>query len=251
MQEFILVLTIFFVSLISTILSSMAGGGSSIISVPIWLSLGFSFPLSTAIQQVNSTFWVLPAARNYLRGAKIDWKFMIGFALIGLIGVIFGVLFILSLPQRTLEIIVGSIIILLVIYTFFKKEFGTVRTTVAHSVRRMLAYPFALVMGFYESIFGSGNGIFFSAVAIYTRGFVLKEALGYYYAIAFPWVLLSAVLLISKGYYNIPFMIAGVIGSVIGGYVGSRYAAYKGNKFIKIIFCVIGLVLGLKLLLGL
>lgn len=243
-------LEIFFTALFATFISSMSGGGASIIAIPIFLSMGISFPLATTIQQISSTFWVLPAARNYLKDKRIDWIFLSLFSLIGLIGVIIGIIFLLSISQRNLEIIIGTIIVLLVIYIFFRKDFGLVKIKIGSYWRRILAYPFALIMGFYESIFGSGNGLFFSVVSIYTRGFVLKESLGYYYAIAFPWVLLSAILLISKGYYNVSFMIAGVIGAVIGGYFGSKYASYKGNKFIKTIFCIIGLVLGLKLILG-
>ena len=247
----LILVLVFIVALIATLLSSMSGGGAAIIAVPVWLSLGFPFALSNAIQQVSSAFWVLPAARNYLHGTKINWRFLILFSALGLIGVFFGITFILAMSQRILEIIIGMIIIILVVFTFFKKDFGTVKKKITSSLQENLAYPFALLMGFYESIFGSGNGIFFSAATIYTRGFVLTEALGYYYAVAFAWTVVASVLLISKGYYDVPIMISAAVGSVVGGYIGSKFAVRKGNRFIKLIFCVIGFILGMKLLLGL
>jgi uncharacterized membrane protein YfcA len=42
-----------------------------------------------------------------------------------------------------------------------------------------------------------------------------------------------------------------VLGSLVGGWVGSKYGRYKGNRFIKIMFAIIGTILGIKLLFGL
>ena len=106
-------------------------------------------------------------------------------------------------------------------------------------------------MGFYEGFFGSGNGIFFTLVTAYTKGFDFIDALGYYYAVAFPWVVVGALVLMSKGYFDLSLMIPAVLGSLLGGFIGSKYARLKGNKFIKIAFTTVGIILGLKLLLNL
>ena len=64
----------------------------------------------------------------------------------------------------------------------------------------------------------------------------------------FFWTLFAAILLIQKGYFNIAVLLPVLAGSLIGGYVGSRYAKYKGNKFIKLMFVIVGTLLALKLL---
>jgi uncharacterized membrane protein YfcA len=76
------------------------------------------------------------------------------------------------------------------------------------------------------------------------------DALGFYYIVSFSWCLFSALLLIAKGYFSWAVILPTVLGSVIGGYIGSRYAKYKGNKFIKLMFVIIGTLLGVKLLVG-
>lgn len=106
------------------------------------------------------------------------------------------------------------------------------------------------MLGFYENAFGAGNALAFSLVTFYTKGFDFIDALGHYYAIAFTWCLFGTILFIKAGFYDLQIMPIAVIGSVMGGYIGSRYAKYKGNKFIKIAFVIIGGILGLKLLLG-
>ena len=89
-----------------------------------------------------------------------------------------------------------------------------------------------------------------AVVTFYTKGFDFIDALGYYFSVAFFWVVFAAVLLINKGYFDLNFMVPAVIGSTVGGYVGSKYAKYKGNKFIKLVFMIIGGILGFKLILG-
>lgn len=246
MQDILIFVTTFGAAL----LSSMSGGGTGIIIFPVFLSMGMSYPLVSAISQVNSAFWVLPASRNYLKGRVVDWRFIISFSLVGLIGCYFGVLLITSINQQILSRCVGAVILLLVLYTYLQKGLGLNETKIYSKKRQLLAYPSALVLGFYETIFGSGNGIICTMVTFYTKGFDFISGLGHYYAISFVWALFSAVLLIRKGYFDFRIMTIAAVGAVLGAYIGSRYAKNKGNKFIKMLFVIIGGILGLKLLLG-
>lgn len=181
----------------------------------------------------------------------MDWFFLVLFSLVGLVGVYLGILVVLNTNQRIMELVIGILIIALVIYTYFKKDIGLSEHKIYSKIRQSIAYIFALILGFYESIFGSGNGIMFSMVAFYTKGFDFVDALGYYFSVAFPWVVFAGILLISKGYFSLSIMIPALVGSIIGRYFGSKFARYKGNRFIKIMFIIIGGILGLKLVFGL
>lgn len=240
---------IFIAAIIATAVSAVSGGGSSIIAVPIFLSMGIPLPMAVAIQSISGTFWVLPSAHNYLKGRKVDWKFLLFFSGIGTAGSYFGALAIISFNQRLLTIIIGLLIIFLVGFMNYQKTLG-LKEQVRSKKRGVVAYLFSFPMGFYEGFFGSGNGIFFTLVTAYTKGFDFIDALGYYYAVAFPWVLVGALVLILKGYFDLSLMVPAVLGSLIGGYLGSKYARLKGNKFIKIAFTIVGVLLGLKLVLN-
>ena len=244
-------IAIFLIAFIAALLSSMSGGGAGIILFPALLLMGLSYPLVAAISAVNSAAWVLPAARNYLKGRIIHWPLIAIFSIIGLVGCYFGVLFITDVNQRILEVCVGIIILFLVAYTYFRKDLGLTEKNIYSRTRQLVAYPFGLVLGFYETVFGSGNGIMFTLLTFYANGFDFIDGLAHYYIISFAWALFAALLLIQRGYYNVPIMIFAAVGSVLGAYLGSRYAKNKGNKFIKILFVVIGGVLGIKMLLGL
>ncbi len=240
---------IFLASLIATSVSAMSGGGSSIIAVPVFLSMGIALPMAVAIQSVSGAFWVLPSAYNYLKGRKIDWKFLLLFAGIGTIGSYFGALTIISFNQKILTSIIGVLILFLIGFMNYRKNLG-LKEQVSSKKKSSLSYLFSLPMGFYEGFFGSGNGIFFTLVTSYTKGFDFIDALGYYYAVAFPWVVVGALVLMFRGYFDLSLMIPAILGSLIGGHFGSKYARVKGNKFIKIAFTIVGIILGLKLLLN-
>lgn len=229
----------------------MSGGGSSIIALPIFLSMGISFPAATVMQKVSACFWVLPSARNYLKGRKVDWVFLTVFALFGLLGAYWGVLTVISLNKRLLNIVVGILILALVVFIYFKKEAGHKKEFQKSKRKEIVAYLLAIPMGFYESLLGSGNGVAFAALSFWAKGFDFVDALGYYFAVAFPWVLLAAVVLVQKGFFEWNLVVPAVLGSLIGGYGGSKFARYKGNAFIKLTFVVVGGILGLKLVLGL
>jgi len=242
---------VFFGALLATALSTMSGGGTEIIMYPVFISLGIPVPLIISTAFTTNIFWGIPAAYNYLKGRKVDWTFAILFSGIGLIGCYLGVAAILSVQPRIYQICIGAIILLFVAYLYINKDLGLQEKREYSNKRGLFAYPFALFMGFYELLLGVGNAIALSILTFYTRGFDFIDGLGHYYLIVLPWSVFSAALLISRGYFDLRIAILSIAGSVIGGYIGSRYARYKGNKFIKNLFVIIGGILGLKLLLGL
>jgi uncharacterized membrane protein YfcA len=96
--------------------------------------------------KVASIFWLLPSSYNYLKGEKIDWRFLLSFALDGLVGVYLGVLIVLHLNQRILKAGVGIFITSLVIYMACKKDAGIKTSAVCSRKREPLAYGMALPM---------------------------------------------------------------------------------------------------------
>lgn len=241
---------IFITCLFSTFLSALSGGGSSLINFPIFLSMNMSFPMATAVQKISSAVWTPPAAYTYLKNKKIDYKFLIIFGMLGLVGVYLGLKVILNVNEAILKRSVGFLIVGLSVYTLFNKKMGLAEHTVSSKVKSAFAYLMAIVLGAYESLFGAANGIAFAVLTIYAKGYDFIKALGYYFAIAFVWVASAAVFLISKGYYDLHFMIPTALGSVIGGFFGAKFGKYKGNKFIKTVFVSVGVLLGFKLILN-
>lgn len=213
--------------------------------------LGISFPLATATQRLAGIFWTPLASYNYLKGRKIDWKFVVLFALAGIFFTYLGTLAVIAINPRIIGTVIGLLILALVTYVILDKKVGLQEKKIYSKFRQSTSYLFAPILGFYEGFFASGNGLLFSIAMFKTRGFDFIDSLGYYYASSFIWDVVTVVTLFYKGYFSLSVMAPVAIGSVIGGYFGSKFGKYKGNRFIKIMFAIIGTVLGLKLLLGL
>ncbi len=219
------------------------------ISTPFWLMMGFPLPVAMATNTLSGALWTLVAARNYLRGHQVDWRLIASMAACGLVGAYFGALVVMHSDPKHMQRVIGVIILTLVAYTFFKKEFGleSKEPTTSRLVTSLAGFP----LGFYESFFGSGNSLITSAILTKARGFKLLEALGYSYVMSFFWCLFASVLYGSGGNWKLSLIIPSAVGAVCGAYIGSHIGAKKGTRFVKIMFVTIGSVLGLKLLLGL
>lgn len=241
-------LIIMFVAFGATLLSSMAGGGSNMIVTPVWLMLGFPLPVAMATNTACGSIWTLVAARNYLRGHQVDWPLVGGLVGFGLAGAFIGAQIIMHCNPKAVQRFIGLIIMTLALYAFFKKDFGleSAPPKISRTLTSLTGFP----LGFYEAFFGSGNGIFVSAILTKARGFVLLQALGYSYVLAFVWCLFAAAIYISGGHWNLSLMVPAAVGSFCGGTCGSHIGAKRGSKFVKALFVTIGSVLGLRLLLG-
>jgi len=243
-------LLIFGVAFVATGLSALSGAGSCLISVPIWTLLGIPLPLAIATESLSAAIWVLPAAKNYLRGGKFSWKFVLIFSTIGLVGAWFGVQFVLGVDPALLKKIVGGLILVLVGVTAVQKNFGLHVSAAIPAWRKKLMYVAALPMGWYESVLGSGNGIFFSWLGVTCRGWDFKKSLGNYYFVAWSWCVLAAILYIRAGLFELRFALPLVVGAMCGAWCGSHLGKLKGNTLIRWAFVGLGAVLGLQLLFG-
>jgi uncharacterized protein len=242
------ILIIFSVAFLASLLSSMSGAGSAMLTTPVWLSLGFPLPVAIASNQMNGAAWTLIAARNYLKGRVLDWpliRAMVGF---GLAGAWAGTVIVRNTDGHSLQRVIGVIIIGLVAVVAINPALGVKES--APTLPRWLTGVLALPLGCYESFFGSGNGLFTSILLSKARGFALLTALGYYYVLAFTWNCFAVAIYTSAGIADSRLMIPSTCGSVLGAFFGSRLGRNKGHGLVRAVFLTLGGILGMKLALG-
>ncbi len=232
----------------ATLLGSLSGGSSSLLTTPAWIALGFPLPVAVAADKVAGTFWTVVGARNYLRGRPVDRILLSGMIGLGVLGAIAGATFATSVDPVRLKRLVGGVIVLVVVSIAIRPRMGA--TTGSPRLGRPVVIAAALPLGFYEGILGSGNTIAATMLLTVGRGFDLLGALGHYYAMASAWCAVAALSYWHAGYFNPALALPAAAGAVAGGYIGSRLAARFGSGVVRSIFIVAGLVLGGKLLLG-
>ncbi len=199
-------LVIFAVAFTAAMLSSMSGCGTGIITLPSWLYLGFPLPVAIACDRVNSCFWTVLAARNYLKDQRIQWRFLLPMTATGLLGAYAATLFVIGIDEQVLKPVIGGIILALVVLLACRKDFGTTEAASCTSSRAISLI--GLPLGYYEAFFGAGNGIFATLALTRLKGFSIITSLGYYYAMAFVWCFLTSAMLLGKGFYDIPLIVS-------------------------------------------
>src|SRR5512144_917706 len=108
------IMIVFIVAFVASLLSSMSGAGAAMLTTPVWLALGFPLPVAIASNQLNGAAWTLIAARNYLKGGKVDWALVRIMVFCGLAGAYVGTTIVRGADSNILQRIIGLIIIALV-----------------------------------------------------------------------------------------------------------------------------------------
>jgi len=227
----------------ASLLASLSGGSSSMITTPAWVSLGVAFPVAVASDKVAGMFWTISAARTYLANVAVDRRILMGMGLAGLAGAFAGAMIGTSVNEHILRRGAGVLILVAILASI-----RTARPPVSPPARlptSLLGFP----LGLYEGLLGSGNGILTSAILMRTRGFDLPVALGHYYALAALWCALAAGVYFARGAIDWRLALPATIGALAGGTLGARIGKKAGSKLIRPLFIIAGLALSARLIL--
>ena len=139
------------------------------------------------------------------------------------------------------------VLILIAVYTFLKKDLGSIRTKRLTSGRQIiLGSVIGTVVGFYDGFFGPGTGSFLVLGFVVILGCEFVTASAYSKVINCMTNISALIVFIRQGNYllGIAILMAGC--NVLGSVTGSRIALKKGNGFIRIIFLVIVIIMILR-----
>jgi len=228
----------------ASLLASLSGGSSSMITTPAWVSLGVAFPVAVASDKIAGMFWTISAARTYLANVAVDRRVLLGMGIAGLAGAFAGAVIGTSVNEALLRRGAGVLILIAI-----AASLRTVRRSDGQTVRRgtsLLGFP----LGLYEGLLGSGNGILTSAILMRTRGFDLPTALGHYYALAALWCALAAGVYFARGAIDWRLAVPATIGALAGGTLGARIGRGAGSSLIRPLFVIMGVVLAARLIIA-
>jgi len=238
---------VFFTAFCAVFLSSMSGCGSGIVTLPVWIFLGYPLPVAIACDKIGSCVWTPIAARNYLSRSVVHGKLIFPMTILGIIGSLAAAVMVVQVNEALMRRVIGATILLVLLLTAVQKDFGLTENLKPAGDR--LIQLLGLPLGWYEGFFGAGNGIFTAYAFSRIKGFSLITSLGNYYLMAFIWCLGSLTVLMAAGYYDLPLFMAAALGSMLGGYLGSKIGVALGSGFVKKSFIVLGTVLAVKLIL--
>lgn len=225
-------------------------GGGGLIQIP---ALFAAFP-STApavlfgTNKVASIIGTASAAIQYSRRVSIPWRVALPGAIAALIGAWYGAKAVAYLSPTVLRPVILVLLILVALYTFLRKDLGSVSREGVHGARSaLIAVVIGGVIGFYDGFFGPGTGSFLIFLFIRLLGMDFLRA-----------SVTAKVVNVSTNFAAIAYFANNVeilwklalimaVCNLTGAVVGSRTALRHGTGFVRVMFLAVVSVLIAKL----
>lgn len=138
-------------------------GGGGLIQIP---ALFAAFPTTApatlfGTNKIASIVGTTSAAIQYGRRVRIPWAIALPGAAAALVGAWYGAKAVAYMPPTVLRPLILVLLVLVAIYTFMRKDLGSVSSEAEHGRRSLvIALTVGGVIGFYDGFFGPGTGSF-------------------------------------------------------------------------------------------
>lgn len=244
-------LLLFLVATFSNGLSAIAGGGAGLIQLPMIIFLGLPFPVALATHKVASVALGVGASIRHIKNGSLHLPTSLLVVGSGLPGVIFGASSILLIDEALAKTLLGFLTIGLGLYSFSQRQLGGQVLFKNRNAKGYIIGGLALfVFGFLNGSLTSGTGLFVTLWLIRWFGFDYKQAVAHTLVlVGLFWNSTGAITLGLQQSIAWPWLPALLLGSVVGGFLGAHFSILKGNTFIKRLFEITTIAVGLKLLL--
>lgn len=236
----ILYLATFFVALISSILSGIAGGGGGFVMSPYWLVSGMTpaqGATTGAFMAMGMSIGSVAAFRKTNHFPK-DKKLLIVLSVVTFIASILGAIIVPKIDIQAFKYMLAIITISALPLLFIKPN-------VKHHLSRYKALGLGLAIALLivgSIITSSAFSILFALtlMAFFNMSVLQMTALRRLVGVVQSVVLFVAFAV--QGFFIWQHAIAGFIGGSIGSYIGTKYAVKKGESFAKYALAIMSLV---------
>jgi uncharacterized membrane protein YfcA len=217
-------------------------GGGGLIQTPATLITLPQYPVATLLgtTKIPSFIGTSMAAWQYARIVQLRWKLLAMMCSVALLAAYAGSKSVSIISNAFMKPVIFGVLILVGIYTYSKKNFGS-NTTITKPPKNewLIAASFSLLIGFYDGFIGPGAGSFLVLFFISALGFDFLRASAHAKFVNLATNMGSIVFFSSSGHilyqYAIPMAICNFTGSILG----TRLAILKGNSFIRIFFLIV------------
>ncbi len=243
------ILPLSFFAFFAGLIDSIAGGGG-LIQLPALLIFLPTQPIVNLLgtNKLISVSGTSVATLQYARKVPIAWKYVLFTAGSAFIFSMFGARVVSMMKPSNLRPIIIVLLVIITIYTFLKKDFGSNQAPrLSLVMQRWIGIITGAIIGFYDGFFGPGTGSFliFIFVVVYGLNFLQASASSKVVNLSTN---IAAVLFFGlSGHIILWLALPLAVSNVLGAFVGARLAILKGSKFIRIMFLIAAVVIITKL----
>jgi uncharacterized protein len=233
---------------IAAFIDSVVGGGG-LISLPALLLAGIPPGLALGTNKLAGTLSSLTSTLSFMASGKINYRLVRWLFPLALIAAGVGAWSVTLIPSEFLKPLVIGMLVIVAIYTAFKKSWGDISTY--RGLTRYTAWASAVVasiIGYYDGFFGPGTGSFL-IFAFLLLGFDFVVAAGNAKALNFASNIGSLLVFMWLGRVSFVYGLPMGIAMIAGALTGSRVAIRHGTSYVKPLFLVVtSLLIGKQLL---
>lgn len=227
-----------------------AVGGGGLIQIPALFNfVPAAVPAALlGTNKLSSACGTSLAVRTWTRRVQVPWALVLPATITAFIMSFCGAMAVSAVPEYVMRPLVLVLIIAMAVYTFLKKDFGSIRKPLTIGRReRLMALVIGGCAGFYDGLFGPGTGSFlvFLFVRCYALDFLQASACSKVVNLATNTAALVFFVPTGKVIYSLAIPMAAC--NMVGAVVGSRLAIRNGTGFVRILFLVLLVVLIFKL----
>lgn len=245
-------ITLFLISFIANAFSAFAGGGAGLLQLPLLIFLGLPFSVALATHKLASVALGIGATTRHFREGSLNWRFSLLILASGLPGVMLGALVIVHVPERPAELALGVLTMGLGLYSILQKELGqSLQRSQKNIQHTTIGMVVLFLIGALNGSLTSGTGLFVTLWLVRWFRLDYKQAVAYTLVlVGLFWNGTGALVLGLQGPIRWDWVPILFVASALGGYAGAHFAISAGNRWIKRVYEVVTLLVGVKLILG-
>ena len=214
-------------------------GGGGLIQVPVIFSL-FPKELPATLfgtNKIASVVGTSNAAYRYIRRVRMPWSATLPAAIAAFAFAYLGAMSVAWLPRDLLRPMILVLLIAAAIYTFWRKEFGTVHAPQHRGLREFIyAVLLGAAIGFYDGFFGRGAGSFLIFLFIRFFGFDFLHASAASKVVNVATNLAAIGYFLPNGFYLPLAAVVMALANVAGSFIGTHMALRHGSGFVRRLF---------------
>lgn len=245
--EFYILLPLTFVA---AMLNATVGGGGLVLIPGMFTLFPSAMPATLlATEKCASAAGQATASVQYARRMKLPWKLLAMVSGTAFFGAHLGARAIAVLPATLVKPFIVFLLIAMLIYTWFKPEFGKQDAEIpierSDLIRGLLV---GMAIGFYEGFFGPGAGSFLIFLFIRVFHFDFLRATACAKLVNMSTNLGALAYFIPAGLVWYSMALPMTVAMIAGSYVGSHLAMKGGNQWIRRLFLILVVSLLAKLI---
>ncbi|MEK7737566.1 MAG: TSUP family transporter, partial [Pseudomonadota bacterium] len=144
------------------LVDAVVGGGGLVLIPALFMALPQAAAATIfGTNKFSAIFGTASAAIRFARRIPVPWRAVLPAAVAAFICSFFGAMSVAWLPRDLLRPMVLILMVAVTVYTFVRKNFGSIDQNRQHGQADMLwAVLLGAVIGFYDGFFGPGTGSF-------------------------------------------------------------------------------------------